>query len=197
MLKKYWRDYLVLFLMVGLIIIVDQITKAQVRINLAQGEMWSPWPWLAPYARFVHWYNTGVAFGMFQGMGWMFSIVAVIVSGAIIYYFPRVPREDWPLRLAMGLQMGGALGNLVDRVTLGHVTDFISVGTFAVFNVADACITTGVFVLLLGVYLQERKKPKTGEPISEEPEDTKAQPTSVGEAKPEVPASTNNAPNRS
>jgi signal peptidase II len=137
---------------------LDQYTKALVRENIALGEMWAPWPWLLPYARIVNWYNTGVAFGMFQGMGSLFSIVAVIVSIAIIYYFPQVPRKDWTLRLAMGLQMGGALGNLIDRVTQGHVTDFVSIGNFAVFNVADASISTGVVVLLLGVYLQERRK---------------------------------------
>lgn len=158
-LKKYLRDYLVLFSIVGLILVVDQYTKWLVRENIALGEAWSPWPWLMPYARIVNWYNTGVAFGMFQGMGWVFSIVAVIVSIAIVYYYPRVPAADWTLRLAMGLQMGGALGNLIDRVTQGHVTDFVSVGNFAVFNVADSCITIGVIVLLLGVYLQERRKP--------------------------------------
>jgi signal peptidase II len=158
-LKKYLRDYLVLFSIVGLILVVDQYTKWLVRENIALGEAWSPWPWLMPYARIVNWYNTGVAFGMFQGMGWVFSIVAVIVSIAIVYYYPRVPAADWTLRLAMGLQMGGALGNLIDRVIQGHVTDFVSVGNFAVFNVADSCITIGVIVLLLGVYLQERRKP--------------------------------------
>ena len=122
------------------------------------GEMWAPWPWLLPYARIVNWYNTGVAFGMFQGKGTLFSIVAIIVSIAIVYYFPRIPREDWTLRLAMSLQMGGALGNLIDRVTQGHVTDFISVGNFPVWNIADSCITVGVVILLLGVYLQERSK---------------------------------------
>jgi signal peptidase II len=62
------------------------------------------------------------------------------------------------MRLAMGLQMGGAIGNLIDRVVVGHVTDFISVGTFAVFNVADASISVGVAVLILGVWLQERRQ---------------------------------------
>lgn len=126
--------------------------------------MWSPWPWLEPYARIVHWYNTGVAFGMFQGFGGIFTVIAIIVSAAIIYYYPRVPADDWPLRLAMGLQMGGALGNMIDRLTQGHVTDFISVGNFAVFNVADSSITIGVAILLLGVYLQERNKTKADAP---------------------------------
>jgi signal peptidase II len=159
-LKKLLKDYLVLFAIVISVILLDQYTKLLVRNSIPFGDVWAPWPWLLPYARIVHWYNTGVAFGMFQGMGGSFTIVAIIVSVAILYYFPRVPAEDWTLRLAMGLQMGGALGNAIDRVTRGSVTDFISVGNFAVFNIADASITVGVIVLLLGVYLQERRKPQ-------------------------------------
>lgn len=166
MKHNYLRDYLVLFLTSGFIIALDQITKFIIRQNLAVGEIWSPWPWLTPYARIVHWYNTGVVFGLFQGKGDIFTILAIIVAIGIIYYFPRVPAGDWSLRLAMGLQLGGALGNAIDRVLVGHVTDFISVGTFPVFNIADSSITIGVLVLLLGVYLQERankKKPADGQ----------------------------------
>ena len=161
MLKRLFKDYLVLGSIVLIIILLDQLTKRAVQNALPLGEMWSPWPWLEPYARIVHWYNTGAAFGIFQGMGGIFTIIAVIVSAAIIYYFPRVPAEDWTLRIAMGLQMGGALGNMIDRLTQGYVVDFISIGTFAVFNVADSSITIGVLILLLGVYLQERKNKKT------------------------------------
>ena len=157
-MKKLVKDYLVLFTIVAIVILLDQVTKVIVRDALPLGDMWAPWPWLLPYARIVHWYNTGVAFGMLQGLGGIFTIVAILVSCAIVYYFPQVPADDWTLRLAMGLQMGGALGNMIDRLTVGHVTDFVSVGNFAVFNVADASITMGVLLLLYGVYLQERRK---------------------------------------
>jgi signal peptidase II len=70
-----------------------------------------------------------------------------------------VPREDWLLRLAMVLQFGGAMGNLIDRLTIGWVTDFISIWIIPVFNVADFCITTGVVLLLISVWLNERKQP--------------------------------------
>jgi signal peptidase II len=169
-LKKYIRDYLLLLLIAGTIIALDQFTKNLIRQNLAVGDMWSPWPWLTPYARIVHWYNTGVAFGFFQGKGEVFAILAVAVAAAIIFYFPRVPASDWSLRLAMGLQLGGAMGNLVDRLFYdGIVTDFISVGTFPVFNLADSSITIGVIVLLLGVYLQERKDKKAKAAVSDNP----------------------------
>ena len=108
-------------------------------------------------ARIVHWKNTGAAFGIFQGFGNVFTILAIIVSIAILYYFPQVPRRDWTLRLAMGLQLGGAIGNLIDRLLFGSVTDFISLGNFAVFNVADASISIGVAILVLGMLVKERE----------------------------------------
>jgi len=155
-LKRYIKDYTFLTLIAGTVITLDQITKYWVRSNIAMGDTWMPWEWLVPYARIAHWYNTGVAFGMFQGRGTLFTILAFLVAGAIIFYFPSVPSQDWSLRLAMGLQLGGAVGNLIDRLTIGHVTDFISVGNFPVFNIADSSITVGVCVLLLGIWLQER-----------------------------------------
>ncbi len=162
--KKLLKDYWLLILIAGVIIIIDQISKAYIRAHFAEGvDMWAPWPWLLPYARIINVSNTGVAFGMFKGLGGIFTILAIIVSIAIIYYFPRVPATDWTLRVAMGLQMAGAVGNLIDRLIQGHVTDFISVGDFPVFNVADSSITIGVGVLLLGIWLQERRQKRDQE----------------------------------
>lgn len=159
-MKKIFRSYLFLGLVSGAVIALDQYTKWVVRQNLAFGESWMPLDWLSPYARILHWYNTGVAFGLFQNGNTIFTILATLVSLAIIYYFSKVPAEDWTLRLAMGLQLGGALGNLIDRILIGHVTDFISVGTFPVLNIADASISVGVAVLVLGVWLQEKRDKK-------------------------------------
>jgi signal peptidase II len=157
-LKKHLKDYAFLLSIAGIIIALDQWTKALVRANLAVEEFWAPWVWLEPYARIVHWKNTGAAFGILQGFGDVFMVLAIIVALAILYYFPQVPREDWPLRVAMGLQLGGALGNWIDRVTVGYVVDFISVGNFPVFNIADASISTGVAVLIVGVWIKERQE---------------------------------------
>ena len=101
----------------------------------------------------------------------VFTVLAFIVIAAIIYYYPQISKVDWPLRLAMSMQMGGAIGNLVDRLTIGHVTDFISMGTFPVFNIADASISVGCVVLLLGVWWQERvaKKEKMRAASTEKP----------------------------
>jgi len=157
--KRLIEKYGMLFSVAGLIVLFDQWTKSLVRENLPLGATWLPesLEWLSPYARFMHWHNTGAAFGMFQNGAMVFTALAFLVVGAIIYYFPQVEKHDWTLRLAMSMQLGGALGNLLDRLLReGRVTDFISVGSFAVFNVADASISIGTAILLLGVYLQER-----------------------------------------
>jgi len=158
-LKKHLRDYAFLFTLAGIVIAIDQITKSLVRTHLALQEIWAPWRWLVPYARIVHWKNSGAAFGMLQGLGDIFTILAILVAVAIIYYFPQVSRDDWVLRLAMGFQLGGAIGNLIDRITSGYVTDFISIGTLPVFNVADASITMGVTILILGMWVKEQNHP--------------------------------------
>ncbi len=156
------RDYLSILSLSGLIVLLDQATKALVRARLGFGEIWVPWDWLAPYARVVHWRNTGAAFGLLQDFGLLFTILAFVVALAILFYFPQVPRQDWSLRLAMILQLGGAVGNLIDRLRAGEVTDFISVGRFPVFNVADASISIGVVILLLGIWIKERERPEDG-----------------------------------
>jgi len=154
------KDYLILLGVASIVVVLDQWTKWLVRENIEFGAQWLPaWlSWLSPYARIVHWYNSGAAFGLFQNGNLIFTILAFIVIGAILYYYPFVENEDWTLKLAMGLQLAGAAGNLVDRLMMGKVTDFISIGTFPVFNVADSSITIGVIVLLLGVWIKERKE---------------------------------------
>lgn len=159
------RSYLSLVLISGSIILLDQLTKSWVRANLAYGQTWMPWEQLAPYARIVHWQNTGAAFGMFQNAGGIFAVLAVLVAGMIVYYFPRLEPGDWAVRLAMSLQLGGALGNLIDRLQHGHVTDFISIGSFPVWNIADASITCGVAVLVLDLlFNRERREQAHGAP---------------------------------
>lgn len=165
-LQKYWRAYLTLFSVSAGIVLLDQTTKSIIRANLPLGEMWSPWVWLEPYVRIVHVKNTGAAFGMLQSFGDVFMILAILVALAILYYYPQVPRQDRILRLAMGMQFGGAIGNLIDRLTIGWVTDFVSLGNFPVFNVADASISIGVAILILGTWWKDRNQPIAVDPPS-------------------------------
>jgi signal peptidase II len=169
------KDYLGLFGVAAAILAFDQWTKYLVRANLAVGEYWSPFAWLTPFARILHSNNTGAAFGLFPSGGTIFSIVAIIVSIGIIYYYPSVPREQWALRLALSLQLAGALGNLISRLLNGTVTDFISIGRFAVFNVADSSISVGTAILIAVMWMEERharrsahEQPPGVEPVEHE-----------------------------
>lgn len=168
-MKKFFLSTRWLFLTAFVIIIIDQVTKYLVRTNLAFGEVWAPWDWMLPYARLIHINNTGAAFGMFQNANPVFMVLALIVSAGIIYYYPHVPATERVVRFALSLQLAGALGNLIDRIVFGKVTDFISVGNFAIWNVADASITVGVFVLLIAVWWQDRKAKKEQTSIEAQP----------------------------
>jgi signal peptidase II len=161
-IKSHRFEYLYLFLIGAVIIGLDQWTKAVVRANIPLGSDWLPesLTWLLPYARVRHWYNTGAAFGIFQNGNLVFTILAIIVILFILYYYPRMEKQDWWLRLAMAMQFAGAAGNLIDRLVFAQVTDFISVGRFAIFNIADASISVGVAVLLIGVWFKERAEKK-------------------------------------
>ncbi|MCB2202674.1 signal peptidase II [bacterium] len=156
-MKKFLKQYGLLLLIVPVVLVLDQVTKAIVRANIPYGTVWMPLEWLRPYLKFVYIHNTGAAFGMFQSGGLIFGILAVLVSGFIIYYYPQIPQDEKLMRVALALQMAGALGNLIDRIFFGFVTDFVSMGNFAVFNVADSCITVGVGILILAMWLEERK----------------------------------------
>ncbi len=162
-LKRYIYEYAFLLGVAGVIVAFDQWTKWLVRTRLAFNESWAPWNWLLPYARIVHIQNTGAAFGSFQAFGNVFMVLAIIVSIGILLFYTRVAQNDWLLRVVMSLELGGALGNLIDRFTQRYVTDFVSVGNFAVFNVADASISVGVAVLIVGMLIRDwKQKQKPG-----------------------------------
>lgn len=158
-MKKTVSMYLYLLGIAGVVVALDQWTKWLVRENIPFATQWLPdsLQWLMPYARLVHWQNSGAAFGMFQGGATVFTVLAFVVIGAILFYYPQIESEGWMFRLALSLQLSGAVGNLISRLTQeGKVTDFISVGTFPVFNIADSAITVGTAILILGVWLKER-----------------------------------------
>jgi len=158
-LKKIIKSHGLLVAIAILIIALDQILKAIVRLNLNFGESWSPFSgFLKSFIRVVHWENYGAAFGLFQGGGVVFGLLAAVVSLVIIIFYSRIPHEHVLMRVALAMQMGGALGNLIDRIRFGPVTDFIAVGTFPVFNIADASITVGVALLLFALWYDERKE---------------------------------------
>ncbi len=179
-------DYVQLILPAAVLIAFDQWTKWLVTTRIPYSGSWSPWPWLEPYARIVHWSNTGAAFGMFQNFNLVFTVLAILVSLFILYYYPRIARSEWLVRLALILQLAGAVGNLIDRLRQGQVTDFISVGSFAVFNVADSCISVGVVVLMLGMYLRERGEKQAASAAQAAPDTQPALESQEEDAQPKV-----------
>jgi len=156
--------YASLLFIASIIVALDQWTKWLVRTTIPFNEYWLPkgMEWLTPYARIVHWSNRGAAFGMFQQGSYIFMALAFIVIGALLYYYSQVESRDWIMRLAMSMQVAGAAGNLVDRLIFdGRVTDFISVGTFPVFNVADSSITVGTAILVVVIWWRERQEKRS------------------------------------
>lgn len=100
------------------------------------------------WLRLVYSQNTGVAFSLFQGMPTLFTITSILITtGAILAYVFYLPNGSFWVQTAMGLLVGGAVGNIVDRIRLGYVVDFISVGWWPVFNLADSAVTVGVVML--------------------------------------------------
>ena len=127
-----------------IVIAVDQATKSGIRAWLAVGESWPSRDMLLSITRVE---NSGAAFGILQGAGTFLVIVSVIGLGAIAAFVLLTPLGRW-YRLAIGSVLGGALGNFVDRVIHGTVTDFIDPKWYPSFNVADSAIVCGVIALI-------------------------------------------------
>jgi signal peptidase II len=149
------RRQALLWLVAAIVLAVDQITKAVIVRNLPLGMPWNPIPFLRPIINITHVANTGAAFGMLQDRGTFFALVAIAVSAAILYYGRLIPEHQRWLSLSLGLQLGGALGNLADRLHYGHVIDFIEVRYWPVFNVADTAIVAGGLILAYYLWREE------------------------------------------
>lgn len=160
MRKPGFGEKLLPFLIMAFILTLDQVTKYLVETRIPLYGYWAPIPALEEFLRFTHTANAGAVFGLFQGTGMFFAGLAVVVAGAIVYFNMTLPGGQWLLRVALGFQLGGALGNLTDRLRQGHVTDFIDVGPWYIFNVADMAIVSGVIlfsIVLIRDELQLRK----------------------------------------
>jgi signal peptidase II len=127
----------------ALVLLVDQISKALVSSSIALGASRS----LLPGVTIVHAENSGVAFSLFTGSEVAVVMVTIVIVAAVLAFFAR-HRHRRLIWLASGLIIGGALGNLVDRIRTGAVTDFIQLPHWPAFNFADTSITLGVLALL-------------------------------------------------
>lgn len=150
------RAALPIILGVALVVyLIDQAAKFIVIQTLPLWGWWSLTPTLGRLIRVTHITNTGAAFGMFPQLGAVFMLVAIGVVFGIVLFSHRLPVESFWVRLSLGLQLGGALGNLSDRLWRGSVVDFIDIGFWPIFNVADVAIVLGVAVLAYYFWQQE------------------------------------------
>ncbi len=131
-----------------LVVVVDQLTKAWLVSVLAPGESM---PVIGDVVRLVHSQNTGGLFGLLRGQAAPFAALSLVVMGVIVAYHARGGRSAY-LTLTLGLLLGGAIGNLVDRVRVGYVVDFVDAGLGSLrwytFNVADASISLAILLLV-------------------------------------------------
>jgi len=148
-----------LFMIGGLIFAADQLTKALVLRNLPhKGDVWAPVPAWERLFRIIRTSNSGAAFGFFERGGNFFMIVAIVVILIIIYYIATYPTLPKIAQISLGLQLGGALGNMWDRAQLGSVVDFVDIGFWPIFNIADISIMLGVTILAIWLWQEDEKQ---------------------------------------
>ena len=146
---------MMLLLVALAVMVVDRLTKMAIQHNLALGQHVRV---VGDLLWFDHSQNTGIAFSLatsHSSLVFVFDIIAILF---ILYLTRRVPPGETWLRLGLGLILGGAIGNVIDRVLAGSVTDFIDFRFFPVFNVADSAITVGAILVGLRLYLGSRQE---------------------------------------
>ena len=150
---------LILSVAIG-VFVLDRVTKIAVENGLPVGgsvEIAGPW------VRISHVTNSGAAFGLLPERTTLLSILSVVAVFAIVYYYRRLAAHSPLIAVTLGMQLGGALGNLVDRIGQGYVVDFVDVGIpggprFWAFNVADSSIVVGIIAVTVLLWWQERRQ---------------------------------------
>lgn len=149
---KIWNNKNFVFVLTAvLVILVDQASKSLVKSNLILGQSIE----LIPKVLFLTYaQNTGAGFGLFKDMGSLLIWIAVLVVGAIMYYYDNLPKKRY-VWAGTALVFGGAIGNAISRILESYVVDFIDLGFWPVFNLADTALTIGVVLLI--VYFLKNK----------------------------------------
>lgn len=136
----------------GLTLIFDQLVKYIVQTNMQELQSI---PLIRDVLHLTYVLNPGAAFSILPNKTGFLILIAVVVVAAIVYYNRQLPADKVLMRTALGLQVGGALGNLLDRLRFAQVVDFIDFRVFPVFNIADIAISIGVGLLILEIIRQE------------------------------------------
>ncbi len=152
----------------AIVLVLDQLTKAWLASFLAPGERVEV---IGDLVRLIHSQNNGALFGLFRDLAIVFGVISVGVVGAIVWFHHTSGRNTL-LSVALGLLLGGALGNMTDRFRIGYVVDFVDLGIgdlrFYTFNVADSAISLAILLLILSAFLsgrggEDRPDPPTAE----------------------------------
>ena len=148
------------------VVVLDRITKIAVDSNLPVGGSVDV---IGPWLRISHVTNTGAAFGLLPERTTLLSILSVVAVLAIVYYYRRLAADSRLIAATLGMQLGGAIGNLVDRIRQGYVVDFVDAGIpggprFWAFNVADSSIVVGIIAVTVLLWWQERRQARDPRP---------------------------------
>ena len=142
----------------ALVFVLDRLTKEWVAENIPLG---TARPVIGDYVRIVHAQNTGAAFGLLPERTTLLSVLSVVAVLAIVYYYRQIASSSSLVSATLGMQLGGAFGNLLDRVTQGYVVDFVDVGVgdirFWAFNVADSSIVVGIILVTAALWYEEHR----------------------------------------
>lgn len=145
-----------------IVFVLDQFTKYLVVQQIGMGNAWQPFAGMG-WLRIIGSYNTGTACGYFPEASILFTLAPFFILAIVVWFYRSQKSPSWLLSIGVGLIIGGAFGNLVDRLRLGYVVDFVQVGTFPIFNVADAAVSTAVVIMLLWSLREDSSRAAAGE----------------------------------
>ena len=162
------RKWLLLVFVVALVLVLDQIAKALVIANMQNGQTIEVIPALAPYFQFTRVPNTGIAFGMLTGGNFFLLVLTSIIVVVLFVVYSKLPTQPTVQHIAFAMIIGGAIGNIIDRIRFGHVVDFVHITipnlVSNVSNFADHFVVLGVIIILVDSFFEERReKPKSSE----------------------------------
>jgi signal peptidase II len=169
-LKKLFNRYGFLLLIAGGVILLDQVAKYAIRAQYGIWSVGGPWKVLGVDVFLVHMPNTGMMLGLFQGAGPIIVIFGLAIAGILVYAFSKISRQNGLARWGVALLLGGILGNLIDRVFLGYITDFVRIDPLPVFNMADIAVYTGVILLAFSVLFDGKRKESDTTPATDSQE---------------------------
>ena len=167
-----FRDKVLLGTVIGAFVL-DQVSKRAITSLMSLGESWPA----EGFLRITHGTNSGTAFGLFPNQTTLLIVVSLVAIGFLFYFYRAHAMPSLVLRFAIGLQLGGAFGNLIDRVLNGEVVDFIDVGPWPIFNLADSSIVVGIFILMATFLLTKEsreERPAAPTPAESEPQEPQA-----------------------